>query len=62
MLKKLCRFKLQASTTMTVMSVITIFILVLATLVIATVLNKLPLIVTAIAEARSGQVDLVVVS
>lgn len=42
------------------MSIITIFVLVLATLVVATVLSRLPLIVAAIAQAKSGQVDLVV--
>ena len=60
MLRKVCRFKLQSSTGMTVMSIITIFVLVLATLVVATVLSRLPLIVAAIAQAKSGQVDLVV--
>lgn len=44
------------------MSLTTIFVLVLATLVVATGLSKLPLIVAAIAQARAGQVDLTISS
>lgn len=59
MLRQFCSVKLKSSKMMVCLSLATIFILIVATITIVTIISKTPIIMLALGQARAGQMDLV---
>jgi hypothetical protein len=58
MLRQFCSVKLKSSKMMVSLSLITIFILIVATVTIVTIISKTPIIIMALGQAQAGQMDL----
>lgn len=57
MFRQFCSVKLKSSKLMVCLSLITIFILIVSTVTIVSLTAKTPIIILALAQSRSGQMD-----